>query len=161
MVEASRGRFVISLLLSAVVSPRSSPRSSRQAWVYLSCFPHHSSRKPHLVDFVNSYLPLPSCGTNAALGESRKALSRGRVSRAEGEENAMEVERDGAAADPESGNGEALRHSDTRARVKWKRVARRVCARGLIRCQETRFHFVSTIVHAKFLQVKKKKKKSQ
>jgi len=57
----------------------------------------------------------------------------------EGEKNAMEDERDAAGrgraqragrGGPENGNGTALRHSDTRARVKWRRESEKWSARG-------------------------------
>lgn len=83
MVEASRGRLVISLPLPAastvpLFSPSSMPAS------FLSLFPHYLKNTP-LGWLVNSHLPPPPCGTNATRGVVRNVEPRlGNASRCGG-----------------------------------------------------------------------------
>lgn len=106
-----------------------SPSAFSKRPSFLSHSPPFDCASPTRGMFVNSHLPPPPCGTNATPGEPYEThKSRGRAPTAgeEGEENAMEDERDGTGHNanrggPENGNGTALRHSDTRARVKWRK----------------------------------------
>jgi len=105
-------------------------------------FPSKRQQQPHSGGtLVNSHLPPPPCGTNATPGEpvyeTRK--SRGRAPRPAGRGRRMRWRTKGTRRGraqragrrgPENGNGTALRHSDTRARVKWRRESEKWSARG-------------------------------